>query len=408
MASKRANPGRVAAARALIAVDKGAHVEDELAKRAPDAPRDRALAWYLALGVLQRRATVDASLRPFLREPIGGLDPEVRAVLRIGAFEKLFARTPPHAAVSQAVEVAKKIGARRASGLVNAIVRKVKDPEDLSRADSLDHPAWLVARWDELFGEAATSAWCERNNQAAPRYIVCKGAEPPRFPHQTTDVTGVYAVGGDVSTRPDELPGFAEGEFWIQDIAAVRVADLVGAKPGMTVLDAAAAPGGKSFRLASHGAQVTAVDISDTRLDRTRQSAARLDLPVQVHVHDWLTGKSDDLGLFDAVLVDAPCTGLGTLRRHPEIRWRRQMVDTLRMPDTQLPILSSAAAHVASGGVLVYAVCSPEPREGEGVVAAFLADNPGFRLDSELRTYPSDADEDAHYAARMVRDEAAP
>ncbi|MBW1880128.1 MAG: MFS transporter [Deltaproteobacteria bacterium] len=409
-----ANRGRVAAARALLGVERGLHVEDVLAEQAAVRGDDRALAWYLTLGVLRRRPHVDASLRPALRQPLTRLDSEVRATLRVGAFEILFARTQRYAAVHQAVEVARALGVGRASGLVNAVLRRVEEPRQLSRADALDHPPWLVARWDERYGPEATQRWCDRNNVPAKLFAVVRD-DPEALAGQWREAG--LAVGsvsiGDVSL-PDvlqveehrgtvtDLPGFAEGLFWIQDAASVAVADLVEVGEGTRVLDACAAPGGKSFRLASRGAQITAVDQDPRRLDMMRESLDRLSLQADLGVHDWLGGSLPE-GRWDAVLVDAPCTALGLLRRHPDIRWRRQLVDVIQAPERQRIILANAAAHVAPGGQLVYAVCSPEPEEGPQVVTWFLENHPEFALDRTLSTAPPRGDEDAFQAARLVR-----
>ena len=412
------SPARVAAAQALVKVDQGAHVEDELARLAPEDPRDRAHAWFLALGVLRHRASVDAALRPLLTRPLGGLDPEVRAALRMGAFEKLHGRAADHAVVHEAVEAVKAIGGARASGLVNAVLRKVK-PVPLSDQEALEHPAWLIARWTERYGSEAAATWARSNNEPAPTSVVVHGdvdalaAQLDEAGVQTEAVSvdgrvldGVLRLVGPEGPIPN-LPGFEAGRFWVQDPAAVAVADLVldgvGGK-GTRVLDACAASGGKTFRLLSRGAEVTAVDSVGARLQRIREGLQRLGLEATLRHHDWTEGPLPDAGgPFDAVLVDAPCTGLGTVRRHPEIRWRRQLVDVLGMPETQRAILEHAASHVAPGGRLVYAVCSPEPEEGSDVVAAFLEDHPEFSPERTLSTAPPEGDEDAHYAAVLRR-----
>jgi len=400
VATTRANPGRVAAALALLAVERGAHVEDELATKAP-AGQDRALAWFLALGVLRRRAELDAALRPHLKQPVTGLDAEVRVILRLAAFERLFARTATHAAVDQAVELTRALGVGRASGLVNAVSRKIRMPKDLSAADALNHPAWLLARWEARYGVEAAHSWCRSNNEPPPLFIVSRdddvaipGAEP-------TALRGVWRLPEIVGPVTD-LPQWSAGRLWVQDFAAVQVADAAGDVRGKRVLDACAAPGGKSFRLASHGALVTAVDRED-RLPLIRDAAARLGFELETAAHDWEEGPHATLGAFDVVLVDAPCSGLGTVRRHPAIRWRRQLVDVLAIPARQGAILAAAATHVAPGGRLVYAVCSAEPEEGEGVVAAFLAEHPEFVRVSELSTAPPRHGEDAHFAVVMER-----
>jgi 16S rRNA (cytosine967-C5)-methyltransferase len=396
----------VAAVRALIEVDRGGHVEDVLGAMTLE-PRDRAHAWFLALGVLRQRGHVDAALRPRLSRPLGGLDEPVRATLRCGAFERLFTETPKHVAVHQAVEVAKAVGAGRASGMVNAVMRRVEPVEPTDRAERLNHPAWLVARWDAHFGPESTEAWCLSNGERPPTCLVERdpmeerlSAAGVRF-HAAevggTAVPGVWVL-PQLAGPITALPGFQEGAFWVSDSAAVRVADLVPVEG--SVLDATAAPGGKSFRLAARGAQVTAVDRSEERLEMVRQGAARLRLDVTCVRHDWGRGPSS-LGAFDAVLVDAPCTGLGTLRRHPEIRWRRQWVDLAPAVTRQSRILEAASRHVKPGGALVYGVCSAEPEEGEGVVVRFLESHPGYRLESSHVFAPPGVGEDAHFGVRL-------
>jgi 16S rRNA (cytosine967-C5)-methyltransferase len=177
------------------------------------------------------------------------------------------------------------------------------------------------------------------------------------------------------------------------------VADLVDDVEGKRVLDACAAPGGKSFRLATRGAQVTSADRA-RRLELVRDGAKRLGLTVTTRAHDWSAGPLGDAE-YDAVLVDAPCTGLGTVRRHPEIRWRRTEPDLYAAAEGQLAVLEAASQHVRPGGTLVYAVCSPEPEEGEQVVEAFLSKHRRFSLDRRLSTAPPKHGEDAHFAARM-------
>lgn len=403
--SGRVSAGRVAAARALCDVDEGRAVDDALAAHAPAHPSERGMSWHLALGVLRRRASVDAALRAPLSRGVDGLDPAVRAALRIGAFEILHGGTAPHAAVDQGVEVARALGAGRASGLVNAVLRRVA-AVPLSRAEALEHPSWLIARWDAAYGAEVTEAWCRANASRPPLCVVARddaGALADAFAaagHATRPATaaGVVVPGvlrlEDPGGRLEALPGYDAGAFWVQDAASVAVADLVPAQ-ARTVLDACAAPGGKTLRLASRGADVTSVDVSAARLARLVEARDRCRLPGPAHAHDWTTGPHPALGLFDAVLVDAPCTGLGTVRRRPDIRWRRGPGDPADRAVTQGAILDGVAAHVRPGGHLVYAVCSAEPEEGPGVVDAFLSRHGGWERVQTLCTAPPQDDEDA-------------
>jgi 16S rRNA (cytosine967-C5)-methyltransferase len=406
-------PGRLAAGRALLEIEDGAFAEDALAAVAPTDPRERAHAWFLTLGVLQRRGQVDAALRERLERPLDGLDPAARVALRVGAFEKLFGRAADHAVVDQGVELARGLGAGRAAGLVNAVLRRVAPATELARHDGLDHPAWLLARWTDRYGAEAAERWCRANGEPAPLVVVVRpdragvldrlraaglALEPATAAGRP--VEGAWIVSGHDGSV-DALPGLAEGDLWVQDPAAVAVADLCAPRPGLRVLDACAAPGGKSLRLASRGAAVVAVDRAE-RLARLTEAVARTGLPIQVVAHDWETGPSPALPRdFDVVLVDAPCTGLGTVRRHPEIRWRRQPADLPRAAGRQLAILRAAAAHARPGGAVVYAVCSSEPEEGAAVVEAWRAETAGAAVVEGLLTAPPAADEDAHYAARV-------
>lgn len=395
----------MAAAEALLAAEEGRHLEDALAERAPVSGSDRDLAWFLAYGMLRRRGHVDASLRAVVTQPLGSLDPAVRVALRIGAFELLYARTPPHAVVHQAVELVRALGAGRAHGLVNAVVRRVAPLEQLSLPDRLDHPSWLVARWVDRYGDEATEAWCLANGEPPPLFVVAKTDEavlPPNasaVAHAERPVPRVFRVSA-VGPIPLQ-PGFATGDWWVQDLASVLVADLVGYPAGKRVLDACAAPGGKTFRLVSRGARVTAVDRSWGRLELLKVSAERLGLEVDLVAHDWLGGDLHTNAVYDAVIVDAPCTGLGTVRRHPEIRWRRTEADLYAAAAVQTRVLDAASRQVRPGGALVYAVCSPEPEEGEQVIERFLIEHPNFSVDERLSTAPPRQGEDAHYAIRL-------
>jgi 16S rRNA (cytosine967-C5)-methyltransferase len=397
-----------------MAVEEGAHAEDVLADVAPQHDADRGLAWHLTLGVLRRRGEVDAMLRTALRQPLGELDPEVRAALRIGAFERMFSRTPAHAAVDQAVEVAVALGAGRARGLVNAVMRRAKVPEAHTPADALNHPAWLIQRWTERYGEEATRRWCEANSTPPPLVIATKDPEGAWTQAMVDEGVSLHPVTvGDVALdnafrlegatgRVDQLPGFEEGAWWVQDAASIFMSDLVPAGAGR-VLDACAAPGGKSFRLAARGATVFAADVSERRLEKMGQSVRRLGLSVRYRQHDWTISSLDDASDFDAVIVDAPCTGLGVVRRHPEIRWRRGPFDPAGAAERQRLILKRSACHVRPGGVLVYVVCSPEPEEGAEVVDWFVKHHPEFTVEETRYTAPPTADEDAFYGVRMRR-----
>lgn len=411
---RRPNAGRVAAVKALMWVEEGKFAEEGLNAHAPGRPDDRALAWFLTLGVLRNRSHVDASLRAHLRQPIGALDASIRATLRMGAFEKLYARTPSHAVVNEAVEVCKAVGKGHARGLVNAVLRRAAAPERLSDAQRHNHPAWLWERWVERYGEDGAAAWAERNQQTPPLVIVSPNEA---FDGACLAGDGVECVPAQIQGRPIRGAFLVQGHkggvepllnqpgapCWVQDPGAIAVADFVGAGQGTRVLDACAAPGGKTFRMAAQGADVLAVDRSPERLTMVTEGVARLGLSASTRAHDWLSGPWEGPSEFDIVLVDAPCTGLGTVGRHPEIRWLRNPGDLERCAERQQAILEAASALVRPGGTLVYAVCSGEPEEGGGVTATFSSRNPGFELLETWTSAPPQDYEDAHFAAKWRR-----
>ena len=411
----RVNPGRIAAARTLLAVERGVHAEEALEQHGPPEGKDRGLAWHLVFGVLRRQGQLDSLIVATAKRDLDKLDAEARIALRLGLFEMHFARTAGHAAVHQAVELVGALGAGRAKGFVNAILRRASSP----RIDNplLNHPGWWVDRWRERCGEEALALWCERNDSEAPLAISMREEEQSHvdaFREAGCTVSPGIAGGRPLARsyllsghkgRVTKLPGFAEGRWWVMDPSAVLAVDLLGASPGESVLDACAAPGGKSLRLASSGVKVFAVDASKARLSLLMENFKRMGLPVETRVENWLSLSSAPK-TFDHVLIDAPCTGLGTLRRHPEIRWRVLPTDPAAMAIRQLGILAGAAECVRPGGRVLYSVCSPEPEEGRDVVARFLSGTAGYVLEEEVLTAPPSDQEDSFYAARIRREKA--
>lgn len=415
MARTQLNPGRLAAAHSLLGVNNGGHADKLLAKYAPPSGQDRRLAWHICLGILRHRRSIDATIQPLIERPLAELDHEVLCALRIGVFEFQFSRTKRHAVVDQAVELVKELGCAKAKGFVNAILRRIPTDTDHTRGEQLNHPDWILERWDKRYSSEAVDRWCTANNAPPELYIVLKAPNAEMIANweaQGVDVAPATFAGNPIENmyhintngQPiDTLDGYHRGNFWVQDIASVLSSDLIGTTSNMRILDACAAPGGKTMRLASSGAAVTAVDESSKRLRRLRQNLSRVNLTVDIVRHDWTKGALSERK-WDAVLVDAPCTGIGTLRRHPEIRWRRTPFDLLRLAPTQAQILAGASQHVRKGGLLVYSVCSPEPEEGRNQIQAFLENNGAFRLDVEKETAPPEGDYDAFYMARLVRE----
>lgn len=395
----KANAGRVAAVRAMLAIEEGQNAEAALANLVPQDAADRALAWNLVFGALRNRPALDVAIATATNRAVWTLDPPVLAVLRIGLYERTFTRTPPHASVDQAVEVARVVQVGHASGLVNAVMRRAEVPQE--GAVALGFPSWIVDRWAARYGKPAVGAYARSANEPAVIYIVAK--EDPAGLAASFQKAGMplLPVGAGVFQLPprvgriDDLPGFPEGQFWVMDRAAAAVADLAGEVPhDATALDCCAAPGGKSFRLAAAGWNVTSTDVDADRIVRIRQGAERLGLPLTIATHDWLVGPMP--GKYDLVLVDAPCTALGLLRRHPEIRWRRKFEDIAGVAAKQVTILQHAAACVRPGGVLVYAVCSPEPEEGMRVAATL-----GWLVEATFDNALDPDGGDLFYAVRM-------
>ncbi len=394
-------------------LDRKRTLEDALDRAPPAEPRDRSAAHRLAAAVLRRLGSLDAVLEPFLtRAPPDA----VRHVLRLGAAGLLLLDTPPHAAVATAVGLARARKLAPFAGLVNAVLRRVSEtgPAALDGLDGprLDTPAWLWASW----GADARAIAEAHGREAGLDLTLAPGAEPP--PGGALLPTG--SVRFAPGTRVQDLPGYAEGRFWVQDAAAALPARLLAAQPGERVADLCAAPGGKTAQLAAAGAQVLAVERDPARMRRLHENLARLGLEVEVHqadATDWTSPAP-----LDAVLLDAPCTATGTIRRHPDVAWLKRPRDVAELAAGQDRMLAATARMLRPGGRLIYAVCSLQPEEGEQRMANLaaiglrpqpfspeeLASVPGARTaEGHLRTHPGLWPEqggmDGFFAARLVR-----
>lgn len=355
------NPTRVAALALLTAVlDRHRAMEEALDALPPSDPRDRAAAHRIAAAVLRRLGSLDAVLEPLLRrEP----PPEVQHVLRIGAAELLLLNTPPHAAVASCVDLVP----RPFAGLVNAVLRKVaaEGPQTLEDLDGerLDTPGWLWTAWQKAYG-TRVRAIARSHRLPAPLDLSLKpGTALPEGAVLLRNGTARLPAG----TRITELPAFIDGTAWAQDAAAALPARLLHAAPGMTVADLCAAPGGKTAQLAAAGADVVAVERDPTRILRLRENLARLALDarvVQGDAAEWDPGTR-----FDAILLDAPCSATGTIRRHPDVPYLKRPTDVPTLAGLQKPLLAHAATLLAPGGRLVFATCSLQPEEGEAQAA---------------------------------------
>jgi len=395
---------------------EGGRLEDAGPDR--ETPEVRAFARRLAATTLRRAGQIDALLDRFLSRPLPRRAERTRLLLMLGMTQLLFEDVPAHAAVDTVVGLADT----RMKGLVNAVLRRsaregqaLVEGQDAAR---LNTPPRLLAGWEAAYGEAAARAIAEAHLREAPLDLTLRRPEAPGpLPEGETMPTGSLRI-----ARPGaigRMPGYEDGGWWVQDLAAALPVRMLGPVAGERVLDLCAAPGGKTAQLAAAGARVTAVDRAPQRLDAARANLARLGLEaewIEADAADW---RPDDP--FPAVLLDAPCSATGTIRRHPDILHRRAGRRLDGLIELQDRLLANAARATAPGGRLVYACCSLEPEEGPGRIAAFLAERSDFALepvafpalpeaaapDGALRTLPSmlsgQGGMDGFYAARLVR-----
>jgi 16S rRNA (cytosine967-C5)-methyltransferase len=399
--------------------------------------RDRALMRRLVATILRRLGTLGHVLSRLLDRGIPTDAPRAQSALLIGAAQILWMDVPDHAAVDLSVRLVQSDRrAAKYAGLVNAVLRRcAREGQPLIdevKAQTLDVPPWLLARWIAHYGEST-----------AKEIAVALGHEPSLditvksdAAQWATRLHGEVLPTGSVRTllqgSVTMLPGFTEGQWWVQDAAAALPARLFGDVAGQTIADLCAAPGGKTAQLAQAGARVTAIDRSPGRMTRLRDNLARLGLEAESVVADaaeWPkeNGKEGG-GSFDAVLVDAPCSSTGTIRRHPDVAWLRQEADIGALMGVQKRLLQKAVALLKPGGTLVYCTCSLEPEEGEQAISALLAAEPTVRrvpvdvgevaglsqivtTEGDLRTLPSHLPHgdprlgglDGFYAARLVK-----
>lgn len=373
---------RKAAAEILFAVLRRQRPFDEALAAAdgltsvPD--RDRGLVRMLTATVLRRLGTLRALIAGMTEKGLPKDAPQIEIALLLGAAQILFLEVPDHAAVDLSVRLASGPRDARYAGLINAVLRRVAR-EGHERYDAidpaLDTPDWLRERWRENYGEATAVAIMQAHRAEPPLDLTAK-SDPARWaailggtllPNGTIRVTS----GGNITS----LPGFADGEWWVQDAAASIPARLLGGIAGKQVADLCAAPGGKTAQLAALGANVVAVDRSPKRVERLRENLARLALNAETVVADATEWSG---GPFDAVLLDAPCTATGTIRRHPDLPWQKQHADLSALAGLQTRLLDRAAALTKPGGLLVYATCSLEPEECEAQIDSFLARHANF------------------------------
>jgi 16S rRNA (cytosine967-C5)-methyltransferase len=365
------DPTREAAFDLLTAVLDRRRPMEEALDALPDIPaRDRAAAHRLAATVLRRLGTLDAVLETHLRK---APPTAVRHVLRLGAAGSLLLGTPSHAAVATAVSLARARGAAPFAGLVNAVLRRVAESGAAVLAEldgpRLDTPAWLWASW----GQRARAIALAHQHEAPLDLTLRPGAAMPAGGERLPTGSVRFPAG----TLVAEVPGFAAGDCWVQDAAAAMPARLLAALPGEHVADLCAAPGGKTAQLAATGATVVALERDAGRLVRLRDNLRRWRLAAETLGEDattWTPARP-----FDAILLDAPCSATGTMRRHPDVPYLKRQSDLRALAETQDRLLAAAAAMLRPGGRLIYSVCSLQRDEGEARVAAAMAHG-GLRL----------------------------
>jgi 16S rRNA (cytosine967-C5)-methyltransferase len=396
--------------------------------------RDRALMRRLVATILRRLGTLGHVLSRLLDRGVPTDAPRAQSALLIGAAQILWMDVPDHAAVDLSVRLVQSDRrAAKYAGLVNAVLRRcAREGQPLIeevKSQPLDVPSWLMARWIANYGEAVARDIAIAIGRDPSLDITVK-SDPE---HWATRLHGEVLPTGSVRTllqgSVTMLPGFSEGTWWVQDAAAALPARLLGDVSGKTIVDLCAAPGGKTAQLAHAGARVVAIDRSPGRVARLRDNLARLKLEAELVVSegaDWLD-QNRDRG-FDHILLDAPCTSTGTIRRHPDIGWLRQEADIAPLVAMQKRLLQRAAVALRPGGILVYCSCSLEPEEGEQAISALLASETGIRrvpiearevagldeiitAEGDLRTLPCHLPHrdprlgglDGFYAARLVK-----
>lgn len=358
---------------------------DGLRKAGGLSARDRAFAHNLSAGVIRRLGGLDFLLGRLMKRPLPARAAEVKRILELGLYQLLFLDVPDHAAVDTSVRLLGGRGQMGFKGLVNALLRRSAREKDallveLDKTPEVYLAAWLAGRWKDHFGADALHEIIAVQLSEPPLDLTLK--DPQETEAEAEKLGATILAPGRLRLRepapPQSLPGFEDGDWWIQDVAASLPVTLFDDLDQTEVLDLCAAPGGKTLQLAAAGARVTAVDRSASRLKRLSENLARTGLDA-TDVEADVMSYSPDHG-FRCVLLDAPCSATGTLRRHPDVMWRRGEPDIVKLAALQRRMLDRAFGWVAPGGSLVYCVCSLEPDEGSEQIAACLNRHPDARL----------------------------
>lgn len=427
---------RLAAARALTAVmAEKASLGGSLPKQMQEvAPRDQALVQELAFGTARWYTRLDALARELLKKPMKAADLDLQALLLVGLYQLLYLRVPAHAAIGATVDVASEMGKPWAKGMLNAVLRRVQREGDellaivdQSPSQRVSHPGWLFKRLQRAWPEQL-DAITHANNLHPPMTLRVNQRQVSRDDYlQTLQTAGIAAsacefsaVGIQLAQACDvhQLPGFADGLVSVQDEAAQLAAPLLDLQPGQRVLDACCAPGGKTCQILEQQtalAEVVALDLEPQRLKRVTENLERLQLQATLKaadaraLADWWDGKP-----FQRILLDAPCSATGVIRRHPDIKLTRKAADISALAKLQGEMLDQLWQTLAVGGILVYATCSVLPEENTQVIEAFLARQPGARALDIAAAYgiaqpcgrqllPQAEGHDGFYLAKLVK-----
>lgn len=406
---------RAACLRALLEWEKGRAFSDEILHETLEAAKlsalDRAFLMETFFGILRNLSKLD-----FLIAQVRGgeIDTQTRAVLRLGLYQIFHMRTPPHAAVNETVNLG-----GRARGLINAILRralreKSELEERLARADAStrsSHPDFLIARWEKAFGEEATRALCAWNNEPAEVHVRANGLKVTPGELLRTAPGAEQSPAHPCAIKVRQLPftWIMRGLCYVQDPSTLLACDLLGPRPGETVLDTCAAPGGKTSYLAElmqNEGRIVACDLHQSRLERLRENMDRLGVTIAEAIRRdaMQAGGPLQRESFDRILVDAPCSNTGVIRRRVDVRWRLTEEDFIRMPAQQFALLRRASTFLKPGGTLVYSTCSLEPEENEEVVEQATANIAGLRFIESRRTLPFTDHIDGAFAAKFIRE----
>ena len=401
--------------------------------------RDRALMQALVYGVLRRRSRLDEIVSRYSKTALRKIEPKVLNVLRLALYQIAFMdRIPPSAAVNTSVELAKSVSAPWTVKFVNALLRKAAAgplPAPSGAAVENSIPEWLFRRWTKRYGASGTGMICDAVNRVPPITVRTNTLRKSRealmagFSGNAEEISITeFSPEGITFSNPrgsvSDMPGFVEGEFQVQDEAAQLVGHILSPAPGETVLDACAGLGGKTghaAQLMENRGVLCAVDKDSQKLQRLGKEMQRLGVSiVEACCHDILSSRwRPRISLFDRILLDAPCSGLGVLRRNPDAKWSVKESDLARLRDIQIRLIGHLAPLLKPSGILVFVVCSTEPEENESVAEAFLKSHANFRIEplraSKLlpsdgitekgffKTYPHLLSMDGFFAARFRR-----